>query len=216
MCFSAAASFIVGGSLLVVGTVIIKKVHLKKDIPVALIPLIFAAQQIVEGLVWLSLDSNNLQAQFWLSNSYGVFVGVIWPLYVPFAIYFAETDNKRKKLIALIGLSGLLLALYTVFGIVSQPVTAEIINDNIYYEHDIHIYPLIIVLYLISTCLPFILSSFKNLHLAGFVIMVGFFVAILIYTKTFVSVWCFFAAIASALIFLYFKNRIRKPLIPIP
>ncbi|MCP5244620.1 MAG: hypothetical protein H6937_01140 [Burkholderiales bacterium] len=216
MCFSAEASFIVGGSLLVVGAAIIKRIDAKKDIPVALVPFIFAAQQIVEGLLWLSIDSGNPQAQFWLSNSYGVFVGVIWPLYVPFAIYFAETDNTRKKIIAFIGISGLLLALYTVIGIARQPITAEIINDNIYYEHDVHIYPLVIVLYLISTCLPFILSSFKNLHLAGFVIMIGFCIAILIYAKTFVSVWCFFAAIASTLIFLYFKNRIQKPLIPVP
>ncbi|MCB1984209.1 MAG: hypothetical protein H6936_08875 [Burkholderiales bacterium] len=216
MCFSAEASFIVGGSLVVIGTAIIKRIHAKNEIPVALIPLIFAAQQTMEGLLWISLDSDNLQAQFWLSNSYGVFVGVIWPLYVPFAIYFAETDNTRKKIIAFIGLSGLLLALYTVIGIARQPVTAEIINNSIYYEHDVHIYPVVIIFYLVSTCLPFLLSGFKNLHLAGFVIMIGFFVALLIYTKTFVSVWCFFAAIASALIFLYFNNRIRKPLIPIP
>ena len=150
MCFSAEASFIVGGSLVVIGTAIIKRIHAKNEIPVALIPLIFAAQQTMEGLLWISLDSDNLQAQFWLSNSYGVFVGVIWPLYVPFAIYFAETDNTRKKIIAFIGLSGLLLALYTVIGIARQPVTAEIINNSIYYEHDVHIYPVVIIFYLVS------------------------------------------------------------------
>ena len=51
MCFSAEASFIVGGSLVLIGAAIIKKVHYKRDIPVALIPLIFAAQQIIEGLL---------------------------------------------------------------------------------------------------------------------------------------------------------------------
>ena len=216
MCFSAEASFIVGSSLVVIGAAIIKKIQYKKDIPVALIPLIFAAQQILEGLLWVSLVNDNLQAQFWLSHIYAVFVGVIWPLYVPFAIYCAEeASNIRRKIIASAGIAGLALALYTIGSIVSQPVTVEIIHNHIYYERDIHFYPVVIALYLLATCSPFFLSSYRNLHIAGFVITIGFFVAYFIYTKTFVSVWCFFAAIASALIFLYFINRIRKPLFPI-
>ncbi|GJL74054.1 DUF6629 family protein [Nitrosomonas sp.] len=215
MCFSAEASFIVGGSLVLIGAAIIKKVHYKRDIPVALIPLIFAAQQIIEGLLWVSLNNGDLQAQFWLSHIYGVFVGVIWPLYVPFAIYCTETDRIRRKIIAAAGLAGLTLAIYTIDGIVSQPISVKIINNHIYYEHDIHIYPLVIMIYLFATCIPFILSGFRNLHLTGITVTFSFFVAYFIYTKTFVSVWCFFAAIASALIFLYFIKRARKPLIPI-
>lgn len=64
MCFSAEANFIVGGSLIIVGAAIIKKVRNDKDLPVALIPLIFAAQQITEGLLWISLTHEDLnQAQ---------------------------------------------------------------------------------------------------------------------------------------------------------
>lgn len=195
MCFSAEASFIVGGSLIIVGAAIIKKVRNDKDLPVALIPLIFAAQQITEGLLWISLTHEDLnQAQFWLSNIYAVCVGVIWPLYVPYAIYFAETDRKRKKIVAFIGLAGLGLAIYTIVGLVDQPITAEIYNSHIYYDHDIHAQALIISMYLLSTCIPFIISSFRNLHIAGFVITLGFFVAYFVYTKTFVSVWCFFCS----------------------
>ncbi|HBV20800.1 MAG TPA: hypothetical protein DEF07_03650 [Nitrosomonas sp.] len=156
-----------------------------------------------------------MQAQFWLSHVYGVFVGVIWPFYVPFAIYCTETDRIRRKIIAAAGLAGLTLAIYTSVGIVSQPISVEIINNHIYHEHDIHIYPLLIMIYLFATCIPFILSGFRNLHLTGITVTFGFFVAYFIYNKTFVSVWCFFAAIASALIFLYFIRRVRKPLIPI-
>ena len=215
MCFSAEASFIVSGSLLVVSTVVIRKVKERKDYPVALIPLIFAMQQMIEGMLWISLMQGNLFMQFWLSNLYGVFVGIIWPVYVPFSIYCAETDSRRKKIIAYFGISGVSLALYTAFSLVSQPVTAEIIDHNIYYDHDIHAYPLIILLYLLATCTPFIVSSFRNLHLAGFVITLGFLIAFFIYTTTFVSIWCFFAAVASALILFYFTNRIQKPLIPV-
>lgn len=212
MCFSAEASFIVGGSLLVVGTAIIGKVNERKDYPVALIPFVFAAQQITEGLLWISLAHNNLLTQFWLGNLYGGFVGIIWPLYAPLAIYFAETDAYRKKIIGLIGIAGAALSVYTVIELTSQPVTVEIINQHIYYEHNVHAYPLIILLYLLATCMPFILSSFRKLRLTGYIITLGFVVAFSIYTTTFVSVWCFFAAVASALIFFHFAGSINKPL----
>jgi len=215
MCFSAEASFIVGSSLLVIGTVILKKVKERKDYPVALIPFIFAAQQTTEGFLWIALLQSNLSIQFWLSNLYAVFVGIIWPLYVPLALYFAETEIRRKKIIGLIGIAGFTLTAYTAFSLANQPVTVEIINNNIYYDHDIHAYPVVILLYLLATCMPFLVSSFKNLQLTGFVISIGFCVAFFIYTTTFVSVWCFFSAVASTLILFYFTNRTLKPLIPV-
>lgn len=217
MCFSAQASFVVGGCLIIMGAAIITKVRTQKDWPIALIPLIFAAQQITEGLLWVSLTNEGVQqAQSWLSNIYAVFVGAIWPLYVPFAIYSAETNCKRRKITAFIGLAGLGLAIYTIVSLINQPVTTEIYNNHIYYDHEIHGQALIISMYILSTCVPFLISSFRSLHITGFVITLGFFVAYFVYTKTFASVWCFFAAIASALIFLYFTHRAQKPLIRIP
>jgi len=217
MCFSAEASFIVGGTLLLVGVATIQKTTHKKDLPIALIPLIFAMQQIMEGLLWVSLIANDApQVQFWLSNMYGVFIGIIWPLFAPFAVYCAETDNKRRKIIASIGIAGAGLALYTIIGLANQPIVAEIINHSINYKHDVGGYQLVIVLYLLATCVPFIFSSYKHLYITGIVITIGFFAAFLTFLETFASVWCFFAAIASALIHFHFVHRIKKPLISIP
>ncbi|MBK7492636.1 MAG: hypothetical protein KBF68_07435 [Nitrosomonas sp.] len=216
MCFSAEASFIVSGTLFVVGITTIRKAIYSKDFPVALIPLIFATQQLVEGLLWLSISHNDTaQSQFWLSNIYGVFIGIIWPLYAPFAVYQAETAVMRKKIIAFIGIAGLGLAVYTAVGLVNEPIVAEIIHHSIYYKHHVSSHQLVIALYLLATCVPFIFSSYKNLYSAGIIITLGFFVAYFTYLETFASVWCFFAAIASALIYFYFVHRIKKPLIPI-
>jgi len=217
MCFSAEASFIVGGTLLIVSANTIKKAHHKKDLPIALIPLIFALQQIIEGSLWITLENDNMpQVQLWLGNIYGVFIGIIWPLYAPYSVYSAETDRKRRKIIASIGIIGLGLAIYTIIGLINQPIVAEIINHSINYKHDVDGYQVVIVMYLLATCVPFIFSSFRHLYIAGIVITFGFFVAYWTYTETFASVWCFYAAIASALIYLYFSHRIKKPLIPVP
>jgi uncharacterized protein DUF6629 len=216
MCFSAEASFLVGGTLLIVGAATIQKTRYKKDVPVAFIPFIFAIQQITEGLLWLSLTNNMFYAQFWLSNTYGIFIGVIWPVYAPFAVYCAETNVTRRKIIATIGVVGLGLAAYTLIGLASQAITAQVINHSIHYEHDVAAYQFVIVMYLLATCVPFIFSSYRHLYIAGVVITIGFFVAFFSYRETFASIWCFYAAIASGLIYLYFARRMNKPLIPLP
>jgi len=215
MCFSAEASFIVGGTLLIVGAATIKKIRYKKDILIAFIPLMFAVQQITEGFLWVSLANNLLSAQFWLSNIYGIFIGVIWPVYAPFSVYSAEVNAKRRKIIASIIIVGLGLAAYTLAGLTSQPITAQVINHSIHYEHDVAAYQFVIVMYLLATCVPFIFSSYRHLYVAGFVITLGFFVAYFVYRETFASIWCFYAAIASGLIYLYFTRRLNKPLIPL-
>lgn len=217
MCFSAEASFIVGGTLLIVSVATVRKTIYKKDLPIALIPLIFAIQQIIEGLLWVLLINDDAsKIQFWLSNIYGVFIGIIWPLLAPFAVYCTETNSKRRKIIASIGIVGLGLAIYTAIGLIKQPIVAEIINHSINYKHDVGGYQLVIVLYLLATCVPFIFSSYRHLYIAGIIITIGFFVTYFTFLETFASVWCFFAAIASALIYFYFVHRVKEPLIPIP
>lgn len=217
MCFSAEASFIVSGTLLVIGVTTVRKTIYQKDLPIAIIPFIFAIQQLVEGLLWVSLNNNDTsQIPFWLSNIYGVFIGIIWPLFAPFAVYCAETDSKRRKIIASIGMAGLGLAIYTGIGLAVEPIIAEIINHSINYKHHVGVYQLVIVLYLLATCVPFIFSSYKHLYSAGIIITLGFFVAYATFLETFASVWCFFAAIASTLIYFHFVHRVKKPLIPIP
>lgn len=216
MCFSAEASFIVGGALLVVSVTTAQKTIYQKELPIAMIPFIFAIQQLVEGFLWVSLTNNDTsQIPFWLSNIYGVFIGIIWPLFAPLAVYCAETNSKRRKIIASIGITGIGLAIYTVIGLIKQPIVAEIINHSINYKHDVANYQLVIVLYLLATCVPFIFSSYRHLSITGITIAIGFFLAYLTFLETFASVWCFFAAIASALIYFFFVHRIKEPLIPI-
>ena len=54
MCFSATVSFVAGVPLTVLGVITVKKTERRAEIPFAMIPLLFGAQQIVEGMLWLS------------------------------------------------------------------------------------------------------------------------------------------------------------------
>jgi hypothetical protein len=54
MCFSANASFAASGVLAAVGAASIRETKTKRGLLYAFIPLIFAIQQFVEGLQWLT------------------------------------------------------------------------------------------------------------------------------------------------------------------
>ena len=214
MCFSAEASFVVSGTLLVVGAGAIWKVNDKKDVFIACIPLLFAFQQLTEGLLWLTLESGEEPPmQFWLANLYGIVIGVIWPFCAPFAIYQGEVDKSVRKVVASMMVAGISLAAYTIIGLLSEPVIASIVNHSIHYDHDVEGQQFVLGMYLFATCVPFILSSNRLLNITGAMITLGFFVSFYAYRETFASVWCFFAAIASALIYLYIvdqrMNRVR-------
>lgn len=204
MCFSAEASFIASGALSIVGVTAIRKLNNKKDIFVAFIPLLFALQQFTEGLLWLALGHGEMpHMQFWLTNLYGIFIGAIWPLYVPFAIHKRETDGRTRKVMTSMIFIGFCLAIYTIFGLIIEPIVAHIVNDSIYYAHDVKGEQFVLVMYLFATCAPFILSSNRYLNITGALITLGFFIAFFTYKETFASVWCFFAAVASTMLYFY-------------
>lgn len=95
MCFSASASFIAGASLSVVGGLTIKKAKKKSEIPFVSIPLLFGIQQTIEGIVWLSFNSPLLNTI--TTYSYIMFSHVLWPIFVPFSLFFIEQNHFQKK-----------------------------------------------------------------------------------------------------------------------
>jgi predicted benzoate:H+ symporter BenE len=61
--------------------------------------------------------------------------------------------------------------------------------------------------YLLATILPMFASSVKRVYVFGLVVVVSYVVAELFYREYLVSVWCFFGAIASAVIWWVLKVR---------
>jgi hypothetical protein len=60
--------------------------------------------------------------------------------------------------------------------------------------------------YLAATCLPPILSTWRTVATLGLIVLVGCVVAYEVYWEAFASVWCFFAAAASAVILGHFEQ----------
>ena len=207
MCFSATASFATGIALTGVGVATLEQTKTKREIPLALFPLLFGVQQLIEGFVWLSLTRGSYALNTISTCSYTFFSHIFWPMFVPFAVALVEANPGRKRILRGFQVAGMAIGLYTLYAFFQSPVTSSIINHSIVYEVDLFHKVLITGFYVTIVCGSFFVASDRLLNVFGALLLVGFLTAYYFYTLAFVSVWCFFAAILSIVVYLYLKNR---------
>lgn len=204
MCFSATASFVAGVSLSAMGAATLKRARRRSEIPFALIPLLFGIQQIIEGLLWLSFRYPAPILNSTTTYAFSVFSHTLWPIFVPFSVGLLEHVTWRKNVIFAFQIVGLGIGLYLLYFIVKYPVTA-VAEEHIVYVSP-HFYQLpAMLLYLLATCVVSFFSSHQLVKVFGVLALALFFVAYWFYTTALFSVWCFFSAVLSAIIFLYFS-----------
>ena len=205
MCFSATASMVAGGSLTAGGAFVLTREPTREELPFAAIPILFGLQQTIEGVVWLSFDSRGLNEA--ATFAYSLFSHVLWPILVPIAILLLEHDPVRKRILRVIAGVGLAVGLYLLYFLIKDGITSSIVNSSIDYNSP-HLYlPLVLTLYVLATCLSGLVSSWPMVRLLGAVMLTAFLVTGLVFRETFISVWCFFAAVLSVLVYGYFRAR---------
>jgi len=204
MCFSATVSFVAGVSLSVFGAVTLKMTRKKTEIPFAMIPLLFGAQQIVEGMLWLSFKFDAALLNLVMTYLFTLFSHVLWPTYLPYSIGLIETVAWRSRVITVFQVLGGAVSLYLLYSIVRFPVISEIDEHMVYVLPYVREHP-VLDLYLAATCIAPLFSSHNFVRIFGVLTLLLFFVALWFYTVALFSVWCFFSAILSVLIYLHFR-----------
>ena len=210
MCFSAIASFVAGTALSVLGVATLRATRRRAEIPFAAIPLIFGLQQMVEGALWLSFRFDAPQLNLAMTYLFSMFSHVLWPIFVPFAIGLLETVPWRRMVIRGFQGVGLLVGLYLLYQIVEFPVTAVAAENIVYVSPHFYNFP-VMLLYLAATCVSCFFSSSATVRLFGVLALLLFAVAYGFFAVALFSVWCFFAALLSAIIFVHFKFGRRIP-----
>jgi len=177
------------------------------EIPFATIPLLFGIQQITEGIIWLTFGSDAPLLKSTMTFIYSLFSHVLWPIFMPFSIALLETTPWRKKTLFTLQLAGIVVGLYLLYRILNVPITAELAGKHIEYDTP-HFYILeVMALYLAATCASCLVSSHKMINLFGALLLLSFIAAYEIHSATLVSVWCFFAALLSLIVYLYFRAQ---------
>ncbi len=207
MCFSASASFIAGTTLCAVGVATIKRTEARSELPLAMIPLMFGVQQLIEGVVWLTFSNDLPLLKQTMTYLYSGFSHVLWPIYVPFAVGVLEAVRWRKKAIFAFGAVGIAVSLYLLYFIVTRPVVAEVAAGHIVYVSPHFYLTPVMVFYLAATCVSCFFSSHGFVKLFGVLLLLSFIASYIVHMMALVSIWCFFAAILSLLIYLHLRFR---------
>ena len=204
MCFSAPASFVVASGIGLVGVAAVGRTSAWREVPLASVPLIFAAQQAIEGAQWLALGSETPSP--WVSplaNAFMVLALVVWPLWAPVAAGLVETNRLRLLAMAVLFVLAIALAFRGVSGMWTQPYGACVMHNSISYGNGLPYLPRQFAAYVACACFPFLLSSHRALRMFGAIVAAGLVIATSLYTYAYVSVWCFFAAAGSVTIYLH-------------
>ena len=204
MCFSAGASFAGGILISAVGVATVRKVEKPTQRLFAGIPLFFGFQQFAEGVLWVTLRSGGHD---WLQNAatyvFLVTAMVIWPVMIPLSMWFMEEAKKRKKILAGLIVTGGIVSLFYAFCLVSYDVTPRISGFHIQYVDN---FPRTLVtvasfFYPAATVAPLFVSSVRRMWLFGILITISYIVTGIFFAQYLTSVWCFFAALISVVIY---------------
>ncbi len=207
MCFSASASFIAGTSLSTIGVATLRKAEGTAEQPFAMIPLLFGIQQLTEGVIWLTFSHDAPLLKQTMTYLYSGFSHVLWPMYVPFAVGVLEAVRGRRRVIFAFEAAGIGVALYLLYFIVTRPVVAEVVGMHIVYASPHFNQMSVMTLYVAATCVSCFCSSHRFVNLFGALALLAFIAAYAFDVGALFSVWCFFAAILSLLIYLHLRFR---------
>jgi hypothetical protein len=206
MCFSATASFAAAGLLGLTGIATLAQVKRRAELPLALTPLLFAAQQAAEGALWLTVGQGRAHSIF-LANIFAGIALVVWPVMIPIAIALVEREPLRRLVMLMLAPAGIGVAVYSAGTTLAHPYLAWPVGYTLTYVDNHPYSPSMLAIYLICTCLPPLMSSSRILNLFGVIVAAGLGIAMLAYYESFLSVWCFFAALASFTLLRFFRER---------
>lgn len=175
--------------------------------PLAAIPLLFAVQQFAEGWLWLSFDAGSALGTIVFTQVYSVFSHVLWPVYVPLAAWCVEPPGQRRRLLAAATAAAGLFGVFMAASLVVDPITATVNGLHIEYAARHEHTPVVAALYLAATAGTLAISSHAYVRLFGLLAFATFIVSYVFYTRWFISVWCFFAAVLSLVVYLHFASR---------
>ncbi|MFF3090818.1 DUF6629 family protein [Streptomyces nojiriensis] len=201
MCWSATADLVAGTAISAAGIVCLARVRRARDLPVAALPLLLGAHQLVEAAVWGTGGGCSSAATAWAVIALPLLV-----LWVPAEVLLAAAPEVRRRLWAPLG-AGLVTAAVLAYCLATRPVTAEIRGRTIGYVVNVPWTPLVLAGYLFATLGSLLLAGDRRLGTLGVVLAAGALACSALWRLEFASTWCAFAAVASLLVW----GWVRRP-----
>lgn len=217
MCFSPAASFVVGGALLPAGAYCIAASWRtnRRFLPLAVVPIVLGGQQIAEGFVWLGLQVGDEMLTRRASLAFLFFALAFWPFWWPFVAAIMDPRPRFRRIFLGITLlaTGWFWVLFYPLAVGPESLLAtEVVHHSIHYSYSrLAVYEyvprtVLRVLYLLCAVVPMAMGSQNFGRMPALLFLASTIVAAAAFEYAFVSVWCFFAAILSAYLCVVFRQ----------
>jgi len=211
VCFSATANFVGSAGLGAVGVVTLTKVKHRRELLFAALPALFALHQFIEGFVWLGLDgilspavAHNMGAAFML------YAQGLLPFLLPLSVLLFEPDRKsRRRMLPFLVLGGV-TTLYILWALTAFPLQLYVKGNSIVYINQATNNIAVAVLYVIATCGSLFFSKIKMMVVFGAANLAILLLVMEFKRYAFTSLWCAYAAVASAIILVYFWRSIEE------
>ena len=219
MCFSAQVSFMAAAALLPSGVLALNKAVRTRPsfAPLAALPILFGLQQLAEGLVWVSGESDDRRWVEIFSIGYMFFSWLAWPVWVPFATYFLEPCKRRHIYLVFAILGGMLGAMqYLPYFAHDGWLITRFLPRAISYEGTV-LFDLIMrreltyVLYLFVILAPLLSSSNRDARWFGVLVLAVVIVTYIFFRYAYISVFCFGGALMSLyIVYVVFRDENKK------
>lgn len=211
MCFSKEVSY--GATVLlatsgILSLAITSKRKQWRFYPFAIIPLLFAIQQLSEGFVWQAFEQGSNVVDTFFSGVYLFFAFALWPFWIPFSL--ACIERKKKKLFTFLTLYGFVVGA-CIFGLsiyTANPLKVSLVNRSLAYTEGFPFpYHIGFILYSIATIASAISSSYLRIQILGISFALFALITYLMNQLAFISLWCFFSAILSiGIVWILYKE----------
>ncbi|WSP87603.1 hypothetical protein OG332_02540 [Streptomyces sp. NBC_01233] len=179
----------------------VARVRRARDLPVAALPLLLGAHELVEAAVWSSGGGCSAATTAW-----AVIALPLLPVWVPVGVLLAAGPGVRRRLWVRVAV-GLATAAVLAYCLATRPVTAEVRGRTIGYGVNVPWMPLVLTGYLFAALGSLLLAGDRRLRALGAVLAAGALACSALWRLEFASTWCALAAVASVLVL----GCIRRP-----
>ncbi|THA71443.1 hypothetical protein E6P78_05810 [Streptomyces sp. A0958] len=194
MCWSATADLVAGTAVAAIGVACVARTRRVRDLPLAALPVVLGAHQIIESAVWRADGGGGPATVAW-----AVIALPLLPLWVPLGVLSAAPAHARRRLAAPVAVGAATCAVLA-YSLATRPVTAQVRGHTLGYALDLPHPRLLVAGYLLATVGALLLSGDRRLAWLGVLVAGGAAVCAALWRLEFISTWCAFAAVCSVVL----------------
>ncbi|MGW0687567.1 DUF6629 family protein [Streptomyces sp. NPDC002754] len=206
MCWSATADLVAGGAIAAVGVGCVSRAACTRPraVPLAALPLLLGAHQIIEAVIWNDGGGTGPAVLAW-----AVIALPLLPLWVPASVWWAVAPDARRRLIVPLA-AGVVTSGALVYVLATSTVTAEVRGHTMGYSIGLPHAGWLLAGYLLATIGSLLLSGERGPVLLGVLAAVVAAVCAALWRWEFISTWCAGAALCSVALYWWLGNDSRK------